>query len=305
MQTVSILGQAPETDVLNRILVPKAYNYIGLFLTFRCPFHCSYCINRFHGQVVGRYPELSGRAWLRFIERLDTGDVPVTLQGGEPGLHPDFIELVREASCDGRHLDILTNLAFDLEAFARRIDPGSLNRDAPYAPIRVSYHPEQFTLAEIMDKVLFLMREGFRVGLYGVLHPAQAELIEEAARICDAAGIDFRTKPFLGRHQGLLHGRFAYPEACDGGTLRLCECAPSELLVAPDGSIHRCHHFLYSRLRPLARHDDSHIELTTDYLSCDRFGCCNPCDVKVKNNRFQQFGHVSARIRNIHAKPEQ
>jgi hypothetical protein len=224
--------------------------------------------------------------------------VPITFQGGEPGLHPDFVELVREVSRT-RHVDILSNLAFDLKTFVRRVDPSTLNRNAPYAPIRVSYHPEQFSLDTIVRRVEFLQAAGFRVGLYGVLHPEQTEEIERAQRVCLERGLDFRTKPFLGRHRGVLHGRYAYPLACGAEPVGSCECAPSELLIAPDGAIHRCHRFLYNGLPPLASVRDPDIALTDDYRPCDQFGACNPCDIKVKNNRFQQFGHVSVRIRNI------
>jgi predicted DNA-binding helix-hairpin-helix protein len=29
------------------VTVPESYNYIGIFMTFRCPYSCSFCINRF------------------------------------------------------------------------------------------------------------------------------------------------------------------------------------------------------------------------------------------------------------------
>lgn len=285
-------------DVHQPINLPVSFNYIGIFLTFRCPYACSYCINRYGDAAHLAYPEISGRDWLTFFRRLPANDVPITLQGGEPGLHPDFFSLVRE-TLEFHSVDILTNLAFDLDRFIAEIDPVRINRPAPYAPIRVSYHPDQFSLPLIIGKVLRLMNAGFRVGLYGVTHPAQAGLIDEAARTCRDVGIDFRIKPFLGRYNGALYGQYTHPEACAGGVSRTCECAPSELLIAPDGSIHRCHTYCYNRLEPLASIYDAHITLTDDFKACRLFGRCNPCDIKVKNNRFQQFGHVATRIRCI------
>ncbi len=280
------------------VRLPKSFNYIGAFLTFRCPYRCSFCINKFGHADLRCGAELSAYEWRRFFDRLDSENVPVTFQGGEPGLHPGFIELVRETS-KTRHVDILSNLMFDLKAFVRKIDPAALSRDAPYAPIRASYHPEQFSLESIVKRVEFLQEHGFRVGLYGVLHPDQAAEIERAQQVCLDRGIDFRTKPFLGRHNGVLHGRFAYPLACGEISVGSCECASSELLIAPDGALQRCHHHLYNGFAPLASVRDEEIVLTDDFLPCAHFGACNPCDVKIKNNRFQQFGHVSVRIRNV------
>jgi hypothetical protein len=202
------------------------------------------------------------------------------------------------------HVDILSNLAFDLQHFTREIEPDWLNRKAPYAPIRVSYHPEQFTLEYIKKRVLYLQDAGFRIGIYGVLHPCQEEEILRAQQICLDQGIDFRTKPFLGKYQGQWYGQYAYTNACDAEEPRICECAGSELLLAPDGTIHRCHHFLYSKLTPIGNVDEDHIARSDVYRPCSQYGYCNPCDIKIKNNRFQQFGHVAVKIRNIQPIPQ-
>jgi hypothetical protein len=280
------------------VVLPDSFNYIGIFLTFRCPYKCPYCINNFQETCVNEYREIPGDDWVGFFRRLQTRDIPITLQGGEPGMHPDFISIVTQ-TLETHQVDILTNLAFDLDAFIRAVDPDRINRDAPYAPIRVSYHPSQYSLQTISRRVLKLMNAGFRVGLYAVLHPEQLDLIDHAQTYCETEGIDFRTKPFLGWHNGRLYGDYAFLEACAGGPPKHCECAPSELLAAPDGAIHRCHYFCYNRKPPLCRISDPAINLTDNFLPCDHFGLCNPCDVKVKNNRFQQFGHVTARIRNV------
>ena len=282
----------------NLVRLPGSFNYIGAFLTFRCPYNCSFCINNFRNSRTTDYKDISGRKWLDFFERLEAHDVPITLQGGEPGIHKDFLYIVTE-TIKHHQVDILTNLAFDLEEFTRCVDPQLMNRKAPYAPIRVSYHPSQFTLSEISEKILFLMNAGFRVGLYAVTHPEQTQEIEQAAEVCRDLGIDFRTKPFLGYHRGRLYGNYAYPQASSLERPRNCECAASELLIAPDGGIYPCHHHLYNNVDASSHITLPRVTLSDDFKPCAFYGHCNPCDVKVKNNRFQQFGHVSARIRNI------
>ena len=278
--------------------LPNNYNYIAAFLTFRCPFACSFCINKLQGGLVLSYKERSGAEWIDFLCNLQTDDIPITLQGGEPGNHPDFIQIVEEVS-KVQQVDLLTNLAFNLQEFTSRIDPAQINRDAPYAPIRVSYHPEQFSLDHIMKRVLYLQDAGFRIGLYGVLHPDQMDKITHAKAICEKQGIDFRTKPLLGLHNGQLYGDYAYEEACSGTKKGKCLCSGSELLIAPDGSIHRCHHFLYNKLTPIGYMKDQILPRSDKPKPCDHYGLCNPCDIKIKNNRFQQFGHVAVQITDI------
>ncbi len=282
----------------NLVSLPETFNYIGVFLSFRCPYSCSYCINRFGETAKLQRRELSAHKWIDFFSRLSCRDVPVTLQGGEPGMHRDFIEIVKETA-KFHHVDILTNLAFDLEEFTRKIDPSAINRDAPYAPIRVSYHPEQFHLDDIIRKVKYLMDAGFRVGVYGVMHPLQITAINHAKTVCADLGIDFRTKPFLGKYYGTVYGDFAYSDACSSEKRKRCECAPSELLIAPDGFAYPCHHNLYNGVDHVGHVDDQTISFSDEFRPCSYYGHCNPCDVKVKNNRFQQFGHVSVRIRSV------
>ena len=278
------------------IPLPATYNYIGVFLTFRCPYNCSYCINCFGKKLGWGSAEITGRVWIAFFNQLATRDIPITLQGGEPGSHPDFIDIVRETT-KTHFVDILTTLSFDLHNFVRHIDPSDLNRKAPYAPIRISYHPEQFSLDSVIRKAQFLQNAGFRVGIYGVMHPSQLSEIERAKSVCADLGLDFRTKPFLGFYNGKLHGQYAYPDACALLAPQTRECAPSELLLAPDGTIYPCHHHLHNQMNPSGHIHDKNLSITGDYKTCCYYGHCNPCDVKIKNNRFQQFGHVSARIR--------
>jgi len=280
----------------NVVTLPETFNYIGAFLTFRCPYACSYCINRFGNSPHLQRREIPARKWIDFFSRLSCRDVPITLQGGEPGVHRDFIDIVKETS-KFHHVDILTNLAFDYYEFARKVDPSLINRDAPYAPIRVSYHPEQFHLYEIIAKITYLMEAGFRVGLYGVLHPQQITAINHAMTVCQDLGIDFRTKPFLGEYNGTVHGDFAYQDACSSEKTKQCECAPSELLISPDGYAYPCHHNLYNSQDHVGHIDDQTISFSDTFRPCNHYGRCNPCDIKVKNNRFQQFGHVSVNIR--------
>ena len=47
-----------------RIQIGDGFNYIGVFLTFRCNYRCSYCINKHSGSVrtSTHFPPTSGFA---------------------------------------------------------------------------------------------------------------------------------------------------------------------------------------------------------------------------------------------------
>jgi len=280
---------------LPEIPLPERYNYIAAFLTLACNLKCPYCIN-FFGGPLARHKTMHGSDWLRGLNRLvSRPDLPVTLQGGEPSLHGDFYEIILGLR-DDLNIDILTNLQFDVDEFIANVPPGRVRRDAPYASIRVSYHPGVMDLADVKAKVLKLMEKGYSAGIWTVRHPAHAEEVEAARQECLAAGIDFRLKDFLGAHDGKLYGQYKYPEALSGSRGPHVECRTSEFILGPSGDVFRCHSDLYEGRPPTGHILDKDFQIKDAFRPCDAFGLCNPCDIKVKTNRFQKFGHTSVEI---------
>lgn len=280
---------------MKRIRIPDNYNYIAAFLTFACNLRCSYCINNFEHSVIKR-KTMCAEDWLKGLNRImPRDDLPITLQGGEPSLHPGFIFIINNLRPDLK-IDILTNLQFDVEEFIKQVNPGRVKRNAPYASIRVSYHPEQADLGQIIKNTLKMLDAGFSVGIWGLLHPKYEKIILEAEDKCRKLGIDFRTKEFLGEYAGKLYGSYKYPGACDKQFSKKAQCRTSELLIDSGGSIFRCHCDLYAGINPIGHILDPQFQIEDKFRDCDRFGHCNPCDIKVKTNRLQQYGHTSVEI---------
>ena len=278
------------------IEIPDNYNYIAVFLTLACNFKCSYCINRFD-VLVSSNRMLTGDEWIEGLNRIDSrDDLPITLQGGEPSLHPDFVYILQNIKSE-LNIDILTNLEFDIEEFMKNVKPGRLERNAPYASIRVSYHPGTMELEYLVQKVLKLQNAGYSIGIWGVLHPEQEHEIEMAKEHCRKLGIDFRTKEFLGEYKGKIYGTLKYPSACNNVEEKPVECRTSELIIGPDGGVYRCHSDLYGGRKTIGNILAPGFEIEDRLLPCDSFGHCNPCDVKIKTNRFQKLGHTSVEIR--------
>jgi MoaA/NifB/PqqE/SkfB family radical SAM enzyme len=249
---------------------------------------------------IGRRKTLSGEAWADGLNRLVIGrdDLPVTLQGGEPTLHKDFYVLVDRVRPEIK-LDLLTNFMFDLDEFIARVDPKKFTRQAKYAAIRASYHPGQNDIADLIEKTLKMAKAGFYVGLYTVATPSRSEHIAEIKQRCTNLGIDFRTKEYLGFDGTTWHGTYKYPGAIDQQETRFCQCRTTELIIGPDGSIYRCHADLYAARSPIGHLLSESFSIEEIYRPCYVYGHCNPCDVKVKTNRFQEFGHTSVDIIDI------
>lgn len=285
---------------LPTITLPPHFNYIAAFLTFSCQLRCTYCINHHGGDLVkGRW--MSGEDWIKGLRRLSyRPDLPITFQGGEPTVYKDFYKLLsgidKSVPCD-----LLTNLEVPLDTFCAKIPPERFKRVSPYASIRVSYHHGQSNFQALTDKVVTMLRMGYSIGIWEVDNPDYHSEVIVRQQIAHAMGIDYRLKEFLGPHGGKLHGTMRYPDSVNSKYLRSCECRTSELIIAPDGHIFRCHSDLYANRSAIGHILDPKFTSETlgQWQHCAVFGKCNSCDVKVKTNRFQQYGHSSVEIRNI------
>lgn len=282
--------------MLKELKIPDSYNYVGVFLTFNCSLGCSYCINNFENKVKNR-PQIRGKDWVDCLNRLASRpDLPVTLQGGEPTVHPDFFYIINNIKPE-LNIDVLTNLEFDIDDFMSKVGPNRIKRDAPYASIRVSYHPEKMKLDELLPKVLKMLDNGYSLGIWSVLHPAYEKHIKEAQELAQSQGIDFRFKEFLGEYEGKLYGTYKYDDACSKQTKKNVTCKTTEFLIDPGAKVFKCHHDLYKDKDSIGKLSDPNFKIKEIYWPCDSYGFCNPCDIKVKTNRFQQFGHTSVDIK--------
>ena len=291
---------------MNSITMGQRYNYVAFFLTLSCNLKCPWCINLHEGSSRSKQAKrnkMTHDEWVRAVNRLVLrDDLPLTLQGGEPTLHEGFYSIVNNAKKEIK-MDLLTNMMFDVEQFIQRVPVWRFTRQALYAAIRVSFHPGQNDIDDLINKAHRLQDAGFTIGIYGIEHP-DLDIYRQvlaAKKRCEQAGVDFRFKEFLGEWNRRLYGTFKYAGSVEGDEVSWCRCRTSELIVDPAGYVFRCHADLYNAREPIAHIlDDAFTEKELDiFKPCDSFGRCNPCDVKITTNRFQQFGHTSVEIKTV------
>ncbi len=293
---------------MDPIQIPQGYNYISAFLTMRCNLNCSFCLNSIDKSREfnrTKFKELSGEQWVKALNRIESRpEVPVTFSGGEPFLHPDFLYILKNLKKD-LNIDILTNLSFEVavEKFLKEIDPERIKRNVPYACIRVSYHPEQMgNGAELIETVKKLKDAGFSIGVWSVLYPSFENLsaINQMQFRCIDAGIDFRLKEYTGTYKGDLYGDYSkYSNSVLSNKLKKCLCKGSELLIAPNGNIYKCHSDLFSEEFPIGNILDPNFQIKNEFRKCEKYGQCHPCDVKLKTNYKQELGNTSVEIKEI------
>ena len=247
--------------------LPTMFNYIGILITMRCNFKCSYCLNwRMNGNE-----ERDVDYWLKAIDRIES-HLPITLSGGEPSIHKAFFPILTNLD---KKFDLLTNLTFNIDEFIENVPLERFQNDKEYAPIRVSYHPGFSEKINVIERVKKLMKHDYRVGVYVVDTEANKPIIEDLKK---HEWLDLQVKPYLEHEVKMEHPRER-------------RCAITELIVGPDGNIYKCHRDLYKAEHPLGE------LLTTNanysYRYCGNSDECHPCDVKNKRDRFGHFGYTS------------
>lgn len=277
------------------VILPESFNYMSLFLTFKCRLGCKYCINR--SGVLQSRKEMGYREWSKVISRLPhSTTLPITLSGGEPTQYRDFYHLIPYLPIG--HTDLLTNGLFDMKEWKSKVPSTLFSRTAPYASIRVSYHPGYHDPFELLTRVAELRRLAYDIGIWAVDHPEWSTHIHRMKKIASTTyRIDYRLKEFLGIYKDRLLGTYAYPAACHAESTRSALCKGSELLVDPSGVVFRCHRDMYANENALGHIlDDSISDTLGKWLPCPNLGNCNECDIKVKYDRFQIHGHCSVQI---------
>jgi len=235
---------------------------------------------------------MSPEQWAEGLNRIKTRpDLPVTITGGEPTVYRGFYRLIDGIRKD-LPLDLLTNGKFDIEQFRYKIGPYRFKREAKYASIRFSFHPGQTKALDLLCDVRSLQKAGYSVGVWAV--DTNNYSVARAMLMGKGLGIDFRLKELLDE----THGTYKYPDAVNGKRKK-CLCKPSEMLIAPDGRLFRCHYDLYHGINSYGHILDKDVKLPTTYLPCDNYGLCNPCDIKLKFNRFQEKNWCSVTIKEI------
>lgn len=277
---------------------PKEFDYLSVFLTFRCQYGCEYCQNRQQKEFRPERYEISARQWIEGLNRLELPEgFPVTFEGGEPSLHPGFFEILRQV----RHpVNFLSNFEFDVQKLIANVPASALRSPSPaYNPIRITFHPGWSSEARVIGKAHLLQEAGYSLSIYGVSHPDHVENLRGLQIRFADRGIDFRIKPFYGLAHGMAWGSYAYPDAWRNGHRKIRNCRLRSVLFDPQGDLYRCHRELFVGKNSRGNLNHPGFRLRYELEPCWRYGECSPCDVKIATNSAGVGQYTPAEIQRI------
>lgn len=269
---------------------------------YKCNYRCPYCF--FEGmweEVERRNGHLTVKKWLSAWHRISERykNVHLIITGGEPFMHPDFIELIQGLS---KYFSIGfdTNLSCGKETladFIRVVPPINIS-------LSLSFHPLFSEFNSFLDKAMSLSKNGYDVKVQYVSYPPQLEEIKNFKDKFSKAGFHLIPLPFRGTYNGRNYPD-AYTERereliynaienLEGGHKsrveqmleqvkskgRLCGAGHIYARIDADGTAYRCGHYTTDKFnnKSLGNIFDNEFELLDSPLLCEQEVC--PCEFR-------------------------
>ena len=187
-------GERPGEWQRSRLCDNRYFPAVNWAITGKCNFNCRHCFN-----AADNTPLMSEFSWEQcksFIRQLDECGVQnVSLTGGEPMLHPHFMDICREIDSRGMVVDELTtNGSF--------ITPEMLEELAVlgHMPIvKMSFdgvgHHDWFRMkkgaeAGVIEKAKLLRGKGFRTRFQTNVHRGNVAAILPTAKLAEQLGVE-------------------------------------------------------------------------------------------------------------------
>lgn len=221
-------------------------------LTFRCNLNCPYCVAKAHlGNNLTR-KELSGKEWVRIINRYDR-DVHFT--GGEPTLHKDIWYILQNIK-PSLQVKLNTNMTFDVDEFLDKVK----------RPVYLcaSYHPVSGPPQKIIDRILKLKQVG-KWDLYSEIHAVGLNV--NATREFEEAGIKLTVNPL-----------FTLPKK-DTATKRVL-CKHYGFVIGPDSIKRTCHSKMWRGLGLQENLVTGRLKGAPTITKCNDYPFCSECDFR-------------------------
>jgi MoaA/NifB/PqqE/SkfB family radical SAM enzyme len=233
------------------------------YLTLHCNLRCAYCVNRcFEGTEsrISEYPLSSADEWISAINRQKRH---VVFTGGEPTLHPEFIEILNGID-QNLEVTVYTNFQWS-GSFLRRF----LSRAGRTPVFYGSYHPSSGGPGNFLHVLKTLKDNGkFRGSLHAIDLSQDRHFLKEAVSIIESEGFGVK----LDSDQSGLFD-------CSGRQFRKrVECLKQIILIAPDGYRYPCVSKMVRRQNTLENIFTEPVGPEKITTICGDYGYCAPCD---------------------------
>lgn len=255
-----------------------------------CNFSCSYC----YSERLTVRPRRSASAvesqLAAFAERLPQWNV--NLSGGEPMIHPHFLEIASGLAAQGNRIGLYTNLSRSATAaaFARTVPPTGV--EFINAAVHAHHRPADADLSQFARDARMLLDAGFPVHASYIIHPQNVHRVRDDLERLRRWGVQTRVQVFRGIFDGAT-----YPAAFDSVELDLaseweadlhrgravrndftgqggsCRAGAVYMEIDPNGDCWRCGAYRSMRREPLGNLFDGSLQVNGGPERCRLWAC--------------------------------
>lgn len=257
---------------------------------YRCNFRCPFCW--FNGKweemdTHNKYIPLDDmiKLWKKIYDLY--GECHIMITGGEPGLYPNFVEMI-EALSKIHTIKVTSQMSTDMYTFANKLDPKRVVLDMNFHPLEAKFEP-------FLRKVLALKKKGFEGGVCYLAYPPQMDKIFYYKEKFEEKGINFALAAFWGEYDGKKYpasyskeekkmmkpflgdlDRIKYHLEGMKTKGKLCRAGYCYASIKADGKVTRCGPLSH---KPIGNIYDKDFKLFTEPKPCEAEVC--PCDEYV------------------------
>jgi len=246
-------------------------NIALIFPILVCNQKCPYCVNHHSSEANLKYKLEPGFKWIEAINNLEFID-EIKTGGGEPTLHPDFVEIFNNIKDAPRRILIGTNAAELAVEKLIQVKP------RPKLRIQISFHPTETDIDPFISRVLKIRNvHGQNVGVHMITRDKRLDV--KTVSHFKKNGINISSDVFLYNHQGFYQESLRDFSDMSKPPRRI-RCPLSIYKpIAPNGDIYACHQLMYTQSKVgILGNIFSNWAVNALDIDCPMYGWCNPCD---------------------------
>jgi radical SAM protein with 4Fe4S-binding SPASM domain len=212
---IAVLGPTTSRAELEPHLLPELHVMPGfhlrtpplvwLELTRKCNLTCPHCyIDAGHA----RASEMSTERWYSLIDEMAAAGVwAVAFTGGEPTLHPAFVDLVRRARSVGLLVGIATHGMFLSDELLDQLPRDGVIISVSVDDLHVGRRGKDSPMARSLESILRAQQQGFLTNVMTSTHRGNAHLLRNLVEWAETHGVSVRSVPL-----SLIGRAKRYPE---------------------------------------------------------------------------------------------